>query len=148
MGIKKFFQTDAGWYAFILRVVVGVVMFSHGGQKLFGWFGGSGFSATMKSFTEGMHIPAVLTFLVIITESLGSLGMIVGFLTRLIAIGFLCIMIVAIWMVHWHNGFYMNWFGKQAGEGYEYHLLVIAISLVLLIVGAGKGSIDRLIGKS
>jgi len=132
----------------ILRLAVGIVMFPHGAQKLFGWFGGNGFSATMGFFTNKMNIPAFFAFLAIIAESLGSMGLIIGFLTRVAAFGVLCNMIVAVWMVHWPNGFFMNWFGKQKGEGFEYHLLVIGICLAVLISGGGKWSVDRAIAPS
>jgi putative oxidoreductase len=145
--MRKLFETTDSWSEVILRVMLGVVMFPHGAQKLLGWFGGPGFAGTMDMFTHQMHIPAVLAFLVIITESFGSLGLMVGFLTRLAAFGITCIMVVAIAMVHWPNGFFMNWSGKQAGEGFEYHLLVIAMALVLLIYGGGKGSVDGAIAK-
>ena len=94
-------------------------------------------------FTEKMGIPSALAFLVIMTEFFGSFGLIVGFLTRVAAFGVFCIMVVAIAMVHWPNGFFMNWSGKQAGEGFEYHLLAIGLALVLMIYGAGKGSVDQ-----
>lgn len=145
--MKAFFQTDEAWSSLILRVMLGVVIFPHGAQKLLGWFGGFGFSGTMGFFTDQMHIPAVLAFLVIITESVGSLGLIVGLLSRVAAFGVACIMVGAIWMVHWPHGFFMNWFGKQAGEGFEYHLLVLAICVALMITGAGKWSVDGAIAE-
>ena len=141
--MRKLFATHDSWSQLILRVTLGVVMFPHGAQKLLGWFGGYGFSGTMNMFTEKMGIPAALAFLVIMTEFFGSLGLILGFLTRLAAFGVFCIMVVAIAMVHWPNGFFMNWSGKQAGEGFEYHLLAIGLALVLMIYGAGKGSVDQ-----
>jgi putative oxidoreductase len=122
-------------------------MLPHGAQKLLGWYGGFGFNGTMGFFTQQMGLPWIVAFLIIMGESFGSLGLIVGFLTRIPAFGFLLIMTGAIVLVHWPHGFFMNWFGKQAGEGYEYHLLVIAISLVLLIYGAGKWSVDRSIAQ-
>jgi putative oxidoreductase len=145
--MRTLFQTDEAWSSLILRVMLGVVMFPHGAQKLLGWFGGFGFAGTMGFFTEQMHIPAVIAFLVIMGESFGALGLIVGFLTRFSAFGMLCIMLGAITMVHWPNGFFMNWAGKQAGEGFEYHLLVIGMSLALLLAGAGKWSVDGAIAK-
>jgi len=141
--MRKLFATHDSWSLLILRVTLGVVMFPHGAQKLLGWFGGYGFSGTMNMFTEKMGIPAALAFLVIMTEFFGSFGLILGFLTRVAAFGVFCIMVVAIAMVHWPNGFFMNWSGKQAGEGFEYHLLAIGIALVLMIYGAGKGSVDQ-----
>lgn len=145
--MKKLFQTENVWSGLVLRVGLGVVMLPHGAQKLLGWFGGYGFSGTMTSFTDTMHVPALVALLVIISEAFGSLGLIFGFLTRVGAFGVLCVMTGAVVMVHWHNGFFMNWFGNQAGEGFEYHLLAITISIVLLIVGGGKCSMDRWIAK-
>ena len=143
--MKMLFQTDDRWSGLILRVTLGGVMFPHGAQKLFGWFGGFGFSGTMGFFTEKMGLPWIIAFLVIIGESLGALGLIVGFLTRVSAFGIGCIMVGAIALVHWPYGFFMNWFGKQAGEGFEYHLLALGISLALMMTGAGKWSLDKVI---
>jgi len=122
-------------------------MFPHGAQKLFGWFGGFGFTNSMTYFTQTTGLPWIIAFLIIMGESLGSLGLIVGFFTRLSALGLICIMVGAIITVHIPNGFFMNWFGKQAGEGFEYHLLVIGMSIPLLISGGGKYSVDVLINK-
>ncbi len=129
----------------ILRVLLGVVFFPHGMQKLLGWFGGYGFDGTMGFFTGTLGIPVVFAFLAIIAQGLGSLGLITGFLTRLSAFGIAVNMAVAVYMLHFQNGFFMNWSGKQAGEGYEYHLLVIAIAIALMIKGGGKWSIDRVV---
>lgn len=122
-------------------------MFPHGAQKLLGWYGGFGFSGTMGFFTETMHLPWLIAFLIIIGEVFGSLGLLVGFLTRFSAASIGVIMMGAITMVHLPNGFFMNWFGKQAGEGYEYHLLVIGIAVALLITGAGRWSVDQVIAE-
>ena len=146
--MKSIFQTANSWSSLIIRVMLGIVMFPHGAQKLFGLFGGYGFSGSMGFFTDKMHIPAFFAFLAIMAEGLGSMGLMIGFLTRVAAFGILCNMIVAICMVHWPNGFFMNWFGNQKGEGFEYHLLAIAICLALLISGGGKWSVDRAIAAS
>ncbi len=143
--MKMLFGTDDGWSGLILRLTLGLVMWPHGAQKLLGWYGGFGFSGTMGFFTEQMHFPWIVAFLVIIGESFGSLALLAGFLTRFAAASIGVIMLGAISMVHWPHGFFMNWFGKQQGEGYEYHLLVIGISIALLITGGGKWSLDRLI---
>lgn len=127
----------------ILRMVLGVIFFAHGAQKMLGWFGGYGFSGTMGFFTSVMHIPALFAFLAIAAEFFGGLGLILGFLTRIAALGIFANMVVAIAMVHRHVGFFMNWTGAQKGEGYEYHLLVLAITAFLMIRGAGAFSIDR-----
>ena len=145
--MKHLFQTNDNFSYLVPRVILGCVMFPHGAQKLFGWFGGFGFTNTMTYFTQTAGIPWIIAFLIIMGESLGSLGLIVGFFTRLSALGFICIMVGAITTVHIPNGFFMNWFGKQAGEGFEYHLLVIGMSIPLLISGGGKYSVDGLINK-
>jgi putative oxidoreductase len=128
----------------VLRVILGVVMFPHGAQKALGWFGGYGLSGTLNYFTGTMGIPLAFAVLAIAAEFLGSIGLIVGLVTRLAAFGIACNMAVAIFMVHLPNGFFMNWRGKQAGEGFEFHLLAIAIALALMIKGGGRWSMDRL----
>ena len=145
--METFFKTDDSWSSVVLRVMLGVVMFAHGAQKLLGWFGGNGFSGTMGFFTNVMHLPWLIAFLVIMGESLGSLALIAGLLTRFTAASFIVIMLGAIATSHWPQGFFMNWFGKQQGEGFEYHLLVIGMSAALLIAGAGKWSVDGLIAR-
>jgi putative oxidoreductase len=87
----------------------------------------------------------VFAFLAIAAEFFGSLGLILGFLTRIAAFGITCNMIVAIATVHIQNGFFMNWAGNQKGEGIEYHLLVLALTFLIMVRGAGALSIDRLL---
>ena len=145
--MKYLFQTNDNFSYWVPRVILGCVFLPHGAQKLFGWFGGFGFTNTMTYFTQTAGLPWIIAFLIIIGESLGSLGLILGFFTRLSALGLICIMVGAIITVHIPNGFFMNWFGKQAGEGFEYHLLVIGMSIPLLISGGGKYSVDMLIHK-
>ena len=99
----------------------------------------------MGFFTGMMHIPAPLAFLAIVAEFFGGLGLILGLLTRIAAFGIGIIMIVAIVMVHGGFGFFMNWTGAQKGEGFEYHLLVLAITAFLMIRGAGAFSVDHAI---
>ena len=146
--MKYLFQTNDKFSYWVPRVILGCVMFPHGAQKLFGWFGGFGFTNTMTYFTQTAGLPWIIAFLIIMGESLGSLGLIVGFFTRLSALGLIFIMVGAITTVHIPNGFFMNWFGKNAGEGVEYHLLVIGMSIPLLISGGGKYSVDMLIHKN
>lgn len=143
--MKALFDTDDRWSGLILRLTLGLVMFPHGAQKLLGWYGGFGFSGTMGFFTETMHLPWLIAFLVIIGESFGSVALLLGLLTRFTAASLGVIMAGAIVTTHIPNGFFMNWFGKQQGEGYEYHLLVIGIAIALLVTGAGRWSADRAI---
>ena len=139
--LNKFFQTEDDVSVLIARLFLGVVILPHGLQKLLGMFGGFGFSATVDFFVNS-GIPAAVAFLIIIGESFGAVGLIIGFLSRLAALGITLIMLGAIFLVHLPNGFFMNWSGNQPGEGFEYHLLAIGLALVVLIKGGGKWSVD------
>lgn len=145
--MRALFRTDDSWTGLILRLTLGVVMFPHGAQKLLGWYDGYGFSGTMGFFTGTMHLPWMIGFLVIIGEFFGSLGLLAGLLTRFTAASLSVIMLGAIATSHLPHGFFMNWFGNQQGEGYEYHLLAIGIGLALLVTGAGRWSLDQVIAE-
>jgi putative oxidoreductase len=146
--MKFLLKTNNSFAPTLARLTLGIVFFPHGAQKVIGWFGGYGFSGTLNFFTQQMHIPAVFAVLAILAEFLGSLGLITGFLTRIAALGIASNMVVAIAMVHHSNGFFMNWYGNQKGEGIEYHLLVLGLALIVMIYGAGKASIDTaIVGK-
>lgn len=129
----------------IARLVLGLVMFPHGAQKALGWFGGYGFSATMGFFTGQMHIPAFFAFLAIMAEFAGSIGLILGLLSRVSAFGIAVNMLVAVVMVHASNGLFMNWTSTQKGEGFEYHLLALGLALIVIVVGGGKWSVDSVL---
>ena len=135
------FKTDHDFATFIARIFLGIVMLPHGLQKLLGMFGGAGFSGTVDFFV-GSGIPYVVAVLIILGESLGALGLILGFLSSICAAGIAIIMLGAMFMVHLPHGFFMNWYGNNAGEGYEYHILAIGLALVVLIKGGGKWSVD------
>ena len=145
--MRLLFDTHHNYGLTILRVVLGVVFLAHGSQKMLGWFGGAGFSGTM-GFFESQGIPAVFAFLAIAAEFFGGLGLILGLLGRIAAFGILCNMVVAIATVHAKNGLFMNWAGQQKGEGFEYHLLVIAMAVVMIWQGSGAWSVDELIARS
>jgi putative oxidoreductase len=117
-------------------------MFPHGAQKLLGWFGGYGFSGTMGFFTGNMGIPWIFALAAILAESLGSIALILGLGTRIAAAAIATNMVVAVLMSHLHTGFFMNWFGNQKGEGFEYHLLALGLAGALMIAGGGKASVD------
>jgi putative oxidoreductase len=142
--LRKLFQTDRDYVLTILRVVVGVVFLAHGAQKVLGWFGGYGFSASLNGM-EHMGIPALFAFLAIVAEFFGGLGLIVGLLSRVAAFGIFVEMVVAIVNFHGANGLFMNWAGNQRGEGFEFHLLALALLLMVMVRGAGALSLDRLI---
>src|SRR5712664_3334339 len=141
--LRRLLATDDSTATATLRLVLGVVFFAHGAQKMLGWFGGPGFSGSMGLFTGYLHIPAPLAFLAIAAEFFGGLGLILGFLTRIAAFGIAVNMLVAIATVHAPFGFFMNWSGAQKGEGFEYHLLVLAMTAFLMTRGAGALSVDR-----
>jgi putative oxidoreductase len=145
VGAGRLFATDDSTATATIRLVLGVVFFAHGAQKMLGWFGGFGFSGTMGFFTGTMHIPAPLAFLAIAAEFFGGLGLILGFLTRIATFGIAVTIVVAIATVNKAFGFFMNWNGTQKGEGFEYHLLVLAMTAFLMIRGGGAFSIDRAI---
>lgn len=135
--------TDRSLSPLLLRLALGIVILPHGLQKTAGWFGGHGFSATMEGFT-GMGIPAVFAFLAIVAESAGAAALIAGFTTRIAAFGVAVTMIVA-GLVHRAAGFFMNWTGQKAGEGFEFHILAVGIALALILSGGGRFSLDRLL---
>jgi putative oxidoreductase len=145
--LERLVRTSNDFALTVLRLALGVVFFAHGAQKVLGWYGGAGFSGTMQMFTGTMGIPALLAVLAIAAEFLGGLGLIAGFLGRIAAFGIIANMVVAIFMVHAPFGFFMNWTGAQAGEGFEYHLLAIAIGLAVLIRGSGALSVDLALGR-
>ncbi len=144
-ALLTLFKTNDSFIPLIARLTLGLVMFPHGAQKALGWFGGYGFSGTMNFFTGQMHIPALFAFLAIAAEFAGSLGLITGLFSRVSAFGIAVNMLVATLTVHASNGFFMNWLGNQKGEGFEYQILAIGLALVVILSGAGKWSVDRLL---
>lgn len=145
--ISKLLKTSDDYGLTVLRLALGIVFFAHGAQKVLGWWGGYGFTGTMGFFTQTMGIPAPLAFLAIMAEFLGGLGLIVGALSRVAAFGIISVMAVAVLKVHLPFGFFMNWYGNQKGEGFEYHLLAIAMAAALVLRGAGALSIDGLLAR-
>ena len=142
--MKKLLTTNSkNVTALIVRLTLGIVIFPHGAQKLLGWFGGYGFSGTMGFLTGMAHLPWILALLVILIEFFGALFLVFGFATRLAALGIFVNFIGIVITSHLKNGFFMNWANTpNVGQGFEYHLLVIGISLALLIAGGGKASLD------
>ena len=146
--IKKLLATEKSSVLTVLRVTLGVVIFAHGAQKMLGWFGGKGLDAALHALVPGSYIPVPLSFLAVCAEFFGGLGLITGLLTRVAALGVAGNMIVAVAMVEGHTGFFMNWEGQKHGEGYEYHLLVLAMTYALMLKGAGSLSLDGLLTRN
>src|SRR6476620_11712262 len=145
---KAIFKTYNNWSPTILRLILGLVLLGHGSQKFLGWFGGYGVDGTMDFFTGKIGLPWIIGFLVIVIEFFGSISLLLGFATRLWSISMVILFIGIIYTSHIQNGFFMNWFGNQRGEGYEFFLLAIAISTSLVFTGSGKYSVDCLLIKS
>ena len=140
------FKTSAGVYALPLRIMLAVVLFPHGAQKLLGWFNGAGFDGTMQFFTTTIGLPWILGLLVIIIEFFGPLALILGIATRIWSLAILVVMIGII-LTSFTQYFFMNWFGNQETEGFEFFLLAIGMATSLLVYGGGKYSLDRYIYK-
>jgi putative oxidoreductase len=144
--VRRLLKTDNDLAALIARVALALVIFPHGAQKALGWFGGGGFRTTMDGFAH-MGIPAPLAFLAIVAEFAGSIGLVLGCLSRIAAFGVLCNMVVAAALVSAPHGFFMNWYGDQKGEGFEFHILAAGLALVVLVRGGGAMSVDRLVSR-
>jgi putative oxidoreductase len=143
--MRKLLETRPDIALTIVRIAAGAVMLPHGLQKALGWFGGHGFTASMQFFTEVKGIPAPLALLAIIAETLGALGLIFGFLSRISAFGVGITILVAMFTVQLPNGFFMNWMGNQKGEGIEYSLLMASLTAVTVLRGGGAYSLDGLL---
>jgi putative oxidoreductase len=140
---RALLQTESAWTPTIARLALGAVILPHGLQKLFGWFGGYGFSNTMAWFTETIHVPWILGFAAIVVETLGALALLTGAFTRVAALGVGAVFLTAVALVHARHGFFMNWFGNQGGEGVEYFILGMALVAIVVIRGGGAASLDR-----
>lgn len=144
--LNSLVATGDSFAATALRLALGIMILPHGLQKTLGWFGGYGFKGTMGYLTGTVGAPWILAFLAILAEAVGGLMLIAGFGTRVAALGVGGVMLVAATQ-HWSNGFFMNWFGNQKGEGVEFHLLALGMVVALLILGGGKWSVDSLFSR-
>jgi putative oxidoreductase len=141
--LRRVLATEGDWGATVARVALGGVMLPHGAQKLLGWFGGYGFQATMGFLTTQVGLPYPIALLVILIESFGGLFLVLGLAGRVMAAGVAAVMVGAVVTTHLPNGFFMNWAGTQKGEGFEYHILALALALVVMLRGSGAASVDR-----
>jgi putative oxidoreductase len=141
--LKRLIQTEQDYALTLSRLVLGVIFFAHGSQLMLGWFGGHGLSGSMQFFARELGIPALFAFLAISGQFFGGIMLVAGLAGRAAALVIACIMAVAVVKVHWQFGLFMNWFGAQKGEGFEYHLLAIALGLVVVLRGSGAFSLDR-----
>jgi putative oxidoreductase len=146
--LKKLIKTDSDYALTLSRLVLGTLFFIHGDQLMLGSFGGYGLTGSIQFFTQQLGIPASFAFLAICAQFIGGLMLILGLVGRVAALGIICTMAVAVVKVHWQFGLFMNWFGTQTGEGFEYHLLAITLGLVIALRGSGALSLDRLLARS
>ena len=142
-------RTESDTSATLARVVLAIVMFPHGAQHLLGWFGGYGFAGTHAWMSGTLGFPASLAAVAIVTEFVAPFALLAGVGGRVAALGIAGLMLGAA-STHAANGFFMNWVGSlpAGAEGFEYHVLAIALSLVVVLKGSGAWSIDRLLTRS
>lgn len=145
--MRKLIQTNNDFAITVTRIALGSMILAHGSQKMLGLFGGYGFSGTMNAMTTQMGIPAFFAFLAILAEFFGGLGLITGTLSRVAAFGVGTTMAVAMFKVHLANGFFMNWFGNQKGEGIEFFILALGLAAAVMIRGGGALSVDGFVSK-
>lgn len=141
--IQQFFKTNNDWTYLFLRISLGILFLPHGLQMAFGCFGGGGWQASMNYLQGTMALPSFISYSVVLTQLLGSLFLFAGFFTRGITFLLLVIMGGAVYTSHIEYGFFMNWSGQQGGEGYEYHLAVVAMAIPIIIEGGGKFALDK-----
>jgi putative oxidoreductase len=146
--LRNLLSTNSDWTLTIIRSLLGIVFFAHGAQKLLGWYGGPGLRETIRTMHNHLGLPRPLAFAAVATEFFGGVALIVGLLSRVAAVGIGVTMIAAIVMVHGRNGLFMDWFGTRKPQGYEYHLLAIALAVVLVAKGSGAFSLDHLLFNS
>ena len=147
-SIDRLIDTPADLGATVARIAVALAIFPHGAQHALGWFGGYGFAGTHTWMTKTLGFPAPLAAVAITTELLAPFALLLGLGGRIAALGVAGIMLGAI-TTHFPNGFFMNWFGARAAgqEGFEYHLVVMALCAVVTITGSGRFSFDRSIAR-
>ena len=134
--LHELMNTQNEYFLAVARIVLGVVFFAHGAQKMLGWFGGSGFSETIGQFAK-FKMPIAVALFAIFLEFFGSLSLLFGLLSRVAALAIIIEMIGAVLTVHIQNGFFMNWMGNQKGEGFEYHIIAAPLAFLILTLGAG-----------
>ena len=145
--LKILIKTETDYLVALSRLVLGILFFAHGSQLMLGWFGGFGLSGSMHFFTQQLGIPAAFAFLGIAGQFFGGIFLIAGLAGRIAALAIIGNMVVAVAKVHWQYGLFMNWFGTQKGEGFEYHLLAVTLGLLVVVRGSGAFSLDRLLAR-
>lgn len=143
--LMQILATDPSWVPTFARIILGIIFFAHGSQKVFGWFGGPGLRQTLRTLTQFVGLPSILALVAVGAELVGGAALVLGLLGRISALGIAVNMLAAILMVHGRFGLFMNWFGDRKGHGIEYHLLAIALAIVIIAKGSGAFSLDLLL---
>ncbi len=145
--MEALLATSPSWAITVVRVVLGVIFFAHGSQKVLGWFGGYGLKGT-TGWLASIGLPLPVAYAVCFFEFLGGIGLILGLLTRLAALAVIVVMVGAIAKVHWRNGFFINWdLAPGKGHGLEANLAFLAMAVACLIAGGGALSVDALLAR-
>ena len=143
--LLRILATDSSWVPTLARIILGIIFFAHGSQKVLGWFGGPGLRQTLRTLTEVIGLPTIIALAAVGAEFVGGAALILGLAARLSALVIAVNMLAAIVMVHGKYGLFMNWFGDRKGHGIEYHLLALALAIVIIAQGAGAFSLDGLL---
>jgi putative oxidoreductase len=143
--LLRILATDSSWVPTLARIILGIIFFAHGSQKVFGWFGGPGLRQTLRTLTGVVGLPTIIALAAVGAEFVGGAALILGLVARVSALVIAVNMLAAIFMVHGTYGLFMNWFGDRKGHGIEYHLLAIALAIVIIAKGAGAFSLDGLV---
>lgn len=143
--LMQILATDPSWVPTLARIILGIIFFAHGSQKVFGWFGGPGLRQTLRTLTQFVGLPSIVALVAVGAELVGGAALVLGLLGRISALGIAVNMLAAILMVHGRFGLFMNWFGDRKGHGIEYHLLAIALAIVIIAKGSGAFSLDLLL---
>src|SRR5688500_2420367 len=139
--MQSYFQTGS-MTSLILRLTLGGVLLPHGYQKI------TDFNNVLYHLQHDYKVPVFLAVTAILVEFIAPLLLLAGVATRIMAGLLIILMTGAILMGnHLQHGFFMNWFGNQKGEGFEYHLLAIGIGIAIIISGSGKWSVNALLFK-
>ena len=146
--MSALFRTTRDPLTTIVRLTVALVLFPHGAQHVLGWFGGYGFQGTLGWMTGTLGFPAAFAVVALVTEIAAPIALLVGAGGRLAALGVIGLMLGAL-STHVANGFFMNWFGTlpAGSEGFEYHILMIALAVVVAVRGSGAWSVDGLFAR-
>ncbi len=136
--LQKILKTDNNFAGTLLRIGLAITILPHGYQYL------NDFSNILDILETHYGLPNFIGFLVILIESFVALFLLFGVFTRVSAL-LLGIVLLGAGYFHLDQGFFINWFGTQTGEGYQFHLLYVLAAAASVIIGGGKFSVDRIL---